>query len=427
MKMRKYNVGLEIHGKQIKVGTIEGESSETAQFTYSGEFLSGGDAHPISVALPLQWEAFSSRETKNFFDGLLPEGFMRRAIAGNMHFDEGDYLSILHNLGKECLGALRIYTDEEESVFSYEPLSPKQVEELASEGATKSTELVIKTHLSLTGASGKVGLYYEDSADKWYLPVGLAPSTHIVKQSHIRLDGIVTNEQLSMLTASKCGVQIPQSFIINMGGGLDSEVLFATRRYDRTFEGATKNMDGLTIPLRIHQEDFAQAMGVASFDKYEKEGQDYARRMFEILRTYATNPLEDQLALWRRIVFNYVIGNTDSHIKNFSLLYNADMTGVRLAPAYDIIGTLIYESATRELSFNIGGIRNIDEVKRDSFVAMAGMVGLGEKPALRVYDEVLDRFESALKESAKELTDIGFESAGSICERILQSRKKMFL
>ncbi len=423
--MRKYNVGLEIGGKQIKVGTIEGESSNNAQFKYSEEYLSGSFAHPISISLPLQKEPFSPEATRIFFDGLLPEGFMRRAIAGNMHFDEGDYLSILYNLGKECLGALRIYLDEEDKDISYEPLSAKQVEELASEGATKSTELVIKTHLSLTGASGKVGLYYDDKEDSWYLPVGLAPSTHIVKQSHIRLDGIVTNEQLSMLTASKCGIGIPQSFIINMGKGLDSQVLFATRRYDRTFEGAEEYVDGLKLPHRIHQEDFAQAMGIASFDKYEIEGQNYAQRMFEILRLYAINPLEDQLSLWRRIVFNYVIGNTDSHIKNFSLLYKSDLSGVKLAPAYDVIGTLIYESATREMSFNIGGIRNIDEVTRDSFRAMAGMVGLGEKPALRVYDEVLEGFESAIREASRELSDIGFENATSIGDRILYSRKRI--
>ncbi len=421
--MMKYNVGMEIHGKQVRVGTIEGESSESAQFMYSEEYISGADPHSISVSLPLQREPFSPRETRVFFDGLLPEGFIRRVIAGNMHFDEDDYLSILHNLGKECLGAIRIYNDDEETEFSYEPLSPKQVEELASEGTVKSTELVVKTHLSLTGASGKVGLYYEDLSDKWYLPVGLAPSTHIVKQSHIRLDGIVTNEQLSMLTASKCGIDIPESFIINTGRGLDSEVLFATKRYDRTFEGAFENVDGLRMPLRIHQEDFAQAMGVAASDKYEKEGQNYGQKMFEILRTYAANPLEDQLALWRRIVFNYIIGNTDSHIKNYSLLYKPDMMGVKLAPAYDIIGTLIYESATRELSIGIGEVRNIDDIKRESFLEMAAIVGLGEKPALRVYDEVSDRFEAAIKEASKELTDTGFENAESICERILQSRK----
>ena len=65
---------------------------------------------------------------------------------------------------------------------------------------------------------------------------GTAPSTHIVKQSHVRLEGIVTNEQLSMMTAAKCGIEVPQSFIIDLGSGNDSEVLYATRRYDRTLE-----------------------------------------------------------------------------------------------------------------------------------------------------------------------------------------------
>lgn len=53
--------------------------------------------------------------------------------------------------------------------------------------------------MSQTGASGKVGLYYDE--EKWYLPIGEAPSTHIVKQSHVRLKRIVANEQLCLLTA----------------------------------------------------------------------------------------------------------------------------------------------------------------------------------------------------------------------------------
>ena len=71
-----------------------------------------------------------------------------------------------------------------------------------------------RSHLSLTGASGKVGLYYDAAGKQWYLPKGTAPSTHIVKQSHIRLSGIVANEQLSLRTAYYCGIEIPDSFII---------------------------------------------------------------------------------------------------------------------------------------------------------------------------------------------------------------------
>lgn len=53
-------------------------------------------------------------------------------------------------------------------------------------GASKSAQFLAKAHLSLTGASGKTGLYY-DNKDGWYMPFGTAPSTHIVKQSHVSM------------------------------------------------------------------------------------------------------------------------------------------------------------------------------------------------------------------------------------------------
>ncbi len=423
--MRHYNVYLEVDGSQVRVGEIEGNSSEDARFSYSKEYISRNDSKAISVALPIQDEPFSPEQTKVFFDGLLPEGFMRKSIANNMHLDENDYLSILYNLGKECLGAIRIDESDELQESWYEAITSEQVEKLAAEGTTKSTEIVIKTHLSLTGASGKVGLYYDDKEGKWYLPGGLAPSTHIVKQSHFRLDGIVTNEQLSMLAARKCGIDISESFIVNAGKGIDSEVLFATKRYDRIIDETSPMIGNLKRPYRIHQEDFAQAMGIASFEKYEREDQNYAEKMFEIIRNYTRSPLEDQLRLWNRIVYNFVLGNTDAHIKNYSLLYDPHMEGISLAPAYDMLSTVIYESATRDMSFNIGGIRNLDSIDEERFKLMASRVGIGEKIAMTNYHKVLDRFENAVKESAQELQELGFDNALDIAERIIIARKKI--
>ena len=423
--MRHYYVYLEVDGSQVRVGEIEGNSSEDARFSYSKEYISRNDSKAISVALPIQDEPFSPEQTKVFFDGLLPEGFMRKSIANNMHLDENDYLSILYNLGKECLGAIRIDESDELQESWYEAITSEQVEKLAAEGTTKSTEIVIKTHLSLTGASGKVGLYYDDKEGKWYLPGGLAPSTHIVKQSHIRLDGIVTNEQLSMLAARKCGIDISESFIVNAGKGIDSEVLFATKRYDRVIDETSPMIGNLKRPYRIHQEDFAQAMGIASFEKYEREDRNYAEKMFEIIRNYTRSPLEDQLRLWNRIVYNFVLGNTDAHIKNYSLLYDPHMEGISLAPAYDMLSTVIYESATRDMSFNIGGIRNLDSIDEERFKLMASRVGIGEKIAMTNYHKVLDRFENAVKESAQELQELGFDNALDIAERIIIARKKI--
>ena len=208
-------VSIERNGEMVQAGTISGTGVSDARFQYSAGYLRSPGAFRLSISLPLQEQPFSPVQTANYFEGLLPEGFTRRSVAQWMRVDEGDYLSILHGLGRECLGAVSITEPGEEIQASYERVTEEQVRQLASEGALKSAELVTKSHLSLTGASGKVGLYYDEPKNAWYLPRGTAPSTHIVKQSHVRLDGIVTNEQLSMMTAAKCGIDVPESFIYN--------------------------------------------------------------------------------------------------------------------------------------------------------------------------------------------------------------------
>ena len=191
----------------------------------------------------------------------------------------------------------------------------------------------------------------------------------------------MTNEQLSLLTAARCGIEIADSFIIDTGHGEDAEVLFATRRYDRRFAADSRQVDGLPCPLRLHQEDFAQAMGIPAEEKYEKEPRGYLRAMFDLLRRYSADPITDQLKLWDIVVFNFLVGNTDSHIKNFSLLYSPNQRAVRLAPAYDIVSTAVYPESTREMAFFIGDALSLDALTRDSFRLAAREIGLGERMA----------------------------------------------
>ena len=414
-------VSIERNGNMIQVGKIVGNDASDASFRYHPEYLGSSDAAAISISLPLREEPYSAAQTASFFEGLLPEGFTRRSVAQWMHADENDYLSILHGLGRECLGAICVTAEGEESEAAYEPITAQQVRDLASEGATKSAEMVTKSHLSLTGASGKVGLYYSEDLGNWFLPKGTAPSTHIVKQSHIRLDAIVTNERLALSTASKCGIITPDSFIINTGHGKENEVLFATERYDRTISSQSGKISGLKRPLRLHQEDFAQAMGIPSSRKYEKKSDEYMRRMFDILRRYSSDPVRDQLRLWDIIVFNYLIGNTDAHIKNFSLLYSSSLKGLRLSPAYDIVSTTVYDQSTREMAFSIGGAYSIDEIERGHFSKAAKEAGLGEKMAMKRFDDMCGRFKKALKASADELVTAGYPKASEIHDRILES------
>ena len=90
-----------------------------------------------------------------------------------------------------------------------------------------------------------------------------------------------------------------------------------------------------------------------------------------------------------------------------------------------MLSTVIYESATKDMSFNIGGIRNLDSIDEGCFRTLASKVGIGEKIAMDSFHKVLDRFENAIKEAAQELRETGFENAGEIAERILLARKKI--
>lgn len=77
----------------------------------------------LSVSLPLEEVSFNPVRTRNFFDGMLPEGFIRHFLVERMHLDENDYISMLSNLGSECIGAVRISKDDEVSEEKYIPVT----------------------------------------------------------------------------------------------------------------------------------------------------------------------------------------------------------------------------------------------------------------------------------------------------------------
>ena len=418
-------VSIERNGARTSVGKIEGKSSEDAVFSYFDNYINASDSRAISISLPLTSEPFSPSQTRHFFEGLLPEGFLRSSIASANHADDADYLRLLELLGSECLGAIQIcspdYLDRE---TGYREMNDESLQELAQEGAEKSAELVVRSRLSLTGASGKIGVYKSESG-KWFLPMGLAPSTHILKQSHIRYRQIVQNEQLCQLTASIMGIDTPESSVmIPQTADTTEQMLFVTKRYDRTFEGSNRYISGLLSPLRLHQEDFAQALGISSVDKYESSDGQYMKKMFDLLRERSASPIEDQIKLWDIIVFQYLIGNTDGHIKNYSLLYDAGLQTVRLAPAYDLVSTIIYRNHTSNMSFQIGHAKDWYQLDRTCFEQAAMELGLNQSILMDRYSELSDRFEKSLQTAANQLGDKEHLDFHFIANQILDKHKR---
>ena len=420
----RLEVDIEITGRRKEVGSISGESEFTAVFAYSPDYVRSRDSMPISASLPLQEEAFNPGQTRSFFEGLLPEGIMRRTIAKNNRVDADDYLSLLSMLGSECPGAVSIRG------VDYKPVDPgykkpdsSSMYELASGNRDMAAELAVQAQLSLPGTSGKVGAYKGED-DSWYLPEGGAPSTHILKQNNSRYENTVQNERLALMTAEALGIEVPHSEIISCKGQSGKEeLLLATERYDRTLEGSVRKTDGMNCPLRLHQEDFGQAMGITAANKYEHLGKHHMRDMFRVLREKSASPIEDQIKLWDIIGFNYLIGNTDGHIKNFSIVYDANMRSARLAPAYDLSSTVIYDNQPGDMAFAIGGVGKWEDIDRNAFEKACLECRLNTRLFMKRFDEMSAQFEEALMASTDKLSKDGCPEAEDIAGRIMQKHK----
>ena len=422
----EFEVSIERNGESVHAGSVLGNTDSDAQFRYAASYLEDPKAAPISLSLPLRAGFFTPMQTRSFFEGLLPEGFTRRAVAAHLHLNEQDYVQILHRLGRECTGALRVHLKDEFPEARYEKLTFGQIRQLAAEGAYESAALITGSRQSLPGAMGKIGLYRDMETGEWYLPHGTAPSTHIVKQSHVRLKQIVPNELLCLTAAKYCGIDVPESFIIDLGSGEDADILLASGRFDRRYPEHPKMVNGLRVPFRLHQEDFAQAMGIPSEQKYES-GDRHLAKLFALLRSHSARPVEDQLKLWDRIVFHYLIGNTDGHLKNYSLLYAPDLKSARLAPAYDIVHITGYPRMTHGMAFSIGTAKQIEEVTRESFRIAAREAGIGQAMAMDRLDDMSERFCPALDRAASELENRGVKGMEELRESILKTGGIAFL
>jgi serine/threonine-protein kinase HipA len=106
--------------------------------------------------------------------------------------------------------------------------------------------------------------------------------------------------------------------------------------------------------VRLHQEDFCQALGIPPEWKYQNERGPSLVECFALVRTASSRPSKDLARLLDYVIFNFLVGNTDAHGKNFSLLYYPDRR-TELAPLYDVVSTLPYPEIEQRMAMKIGG------------------------------------------------------------------------
>lgn len=158
----------------------------------------------------------------------------------------------------------------------------------------------------------------------------------IIKPQHEHYAALPENEDLTMKLAKTTGMDIPLHGMIY---SKDGSLSYFIKRFDRL----SKNRK---IPL----EDFAQLAGKSRQTKY-----DYSmEKLVEIIESNCTFPAIEKVKLFKLVLFNYIIGNEDMHLKNYSLIRIEGR--IQLSPAYDLINTTIaIKGATEELALPLAG------------------------------------------------------------------------
>ncbi|MBK8010796.1 MAG: type II toxin-antitoxin system HipA family toxin [Deltaproteobacteria bacterium] len=378
------------HGRR-RVGRI---SADPLKFVYDTTWLSARDSFALSVALPLRPTSFDEADVRAFFFNLLPEGQVRRRLAGRLKISEGNDYALLAAVGGECAGAIAVLptpadanpeSGRERDDFdehAYDALSDDDItQRIAMGGALSSAAGESGVRLSLAGAQDKLPVYI-DASGNIFLPKGQAASTHIIKFENRDFKHLAVNEAFVLRLAEAVGLPCVRSTLRRLGR---SNAL-VVERYDRLRAGARVE--------RLHQEDFCQALNVPAERKYEAEGGPSFAQSVELVRKHSSDPLADVHAVVRWQIFNAAVGNADGHAKNLALLHTP--TGTRLAPFYDLVSTRAYPRVDRHLAMHIGATSDPDQLTAKDWSRFATDLGVGARYVRDTATQVLSAIGDAL-------------------------------
>lgn len=383
------NGRLSVHHAFGLVGQLEQANDGTVKFTYAPTWLQSTRRFPISFSLPLREEAWGE-PGQAFFANLLPEADLRRQLCLRLGISVDNDFALLSAIGGECAGALTI-TEEgrppSDKPHRYRPLTQGTLEALAVNQVLPSVDGTMGVRLSLAGAQDKLPVLID--GDSLSIPIGGAPSSHLIKFPSSRFKHLPANEVLMSTIARNLGLPVVEA----EWRPLRREGMCVVQRSDRV-----RAPDGSLA--RVHQEDLCQALGRRPLMKYEKEGGPGFQRCFEAVRAASAQPLADGQTMLRWLGFNVIALNSDGHAKNLSLLYSDGP--VRLAPLYDLVCTRAYDRLATTLAMGVGGEFEPTSVRRRHWERLAESVGLGARYVVGLIQELVDHFPEATEFAAAE-------------------------
>lgn len=240
------------------------------------------------------------------------------------------------------------------------PYSLSEMKELAKK--------IVRSQGVMTGVQPKISLGLEKTKQKKGR-LTLMMGEFILKPPSEYYEQMPETEDLTMHLAGLCKLATVPHALIPLASG---ELAYITRRIDRLGE------------RKIHMEDFCQLSELLTEDKYKSS----MERVGKLVGELSSFPGLNLFNLFELTLFNYITGNNDMHLKNFSLI---DRDGVwQLAPAYDLLNVnLVNEKDNDESALTISGKKR--RLTRQDFVQLARSYQLTDAQIRNAFDDILNR------------------------------------
>lgn len=383
---------LDVYRNDRLVGTLLDETP--LKFRYADAWMHAPDAEPIAPMIGLQQQEHAGDFVHAYFENLLPEGDIRRYLSISRHATTvfgllsavgGDTASGLSLLAHGEKPRPRAYRTTTWAAIARSLHNPAQAPLIAQNAEGE--------RISLAGAQDKMLLVVTEDGSP-AIPLGAAPSTHILKPDIVRLPNVWSSA-------------LNETFVMKLAHALDmgvAEVAYQpivraclVKRYDRA-----SNDQGQLI--RLHQLDLCQLDGKPSDIKYEADGGPTLARCRDLLQQNRV-PAIDLKRLLEWVFFNLYVGNNDSHAKNLAILQTAEQ-GARLAPFYDLMSTTLYAGLSKKFAFSIGGEYNPGDMNTVHIDAMAEQLGFKKKYVSGVAAKLAENLVASIANVVEELLPV---------------------
>lgn len=413
------------------VGRLNRETSGSIDFRYDARWLGRERPFPISLSLPLREDRYIGAPVIAVFDNLLPDGeLVRQHIAQRVGAQGADTFSLLTALGRDCVGALQFLPEGNDPG----PAGGTEAHEVSNADIARIIRNLERSPLgvdgdesfriSIAGAQEKTALLWREG--RWHKPAGSTATTHIIKPqigrlpNGVDLSNSVENEYFCLKLVAALGVPAAETEIAEF----EDRKALVVKRFDRRWQA-----DGRL--MRLPQEDFCQALSVASTRKYHADGGPGMTQIINLLKS-SDAPQQDIVAFFRAIIVFWLLGATDGHAKNFSVFLNP--VGFRLTPLYDVLSsqpsldTGQIQRKQFKLAMSVGKGRHylIHEIQQRHFLQTAEEAGISVNAVAAIVEDLRDTAEMSVAAVVEELAQSVPRSVSEPIQKAVGERIKRF-